>query len=352
MLNSAAGKQLFIGFLLLLFIGLSLLAVLQGPVNISFNTVIDIISLQLANFLPESMFDVTENFAKWQQSIIIDVRLPRVIIAMFAGASLALCGLVMQGMFRNPLASPSVLGVSSGASLGAVIAIYFGLSLFSAWAIPLFAFIGAGISLSIVYRVASSQGQTNIATLLLAGVAISALNVAATSLLLALSLSNWDVARMIIYWTMGGLDGRTWDHVYIILPIISSGFILLLFYSKPLDLLLLGEQHALSVGVDVKRTRRNLLIISTAMVGASVSVVGGIGFIGLVVPHILRLVLGPAHRYLLPASLLGGSVALMSADLFLSVLFKNSEIPLGAVTAALGAPFFLFLLIKQRVAIN
>jgi len=345
MLNSPLTKQLFIGLLAALFLVLALLAILQGPVDLKINTVIEILNAQLANNLPEHIM-------KWQQSIIIDVRLPRVIIAMFAGASLALCGLIMQGMFRNPLASPSVLGVSSGASLGAVIAIYFGFSLFSAWAIPLFAFIGAGISLSIVYRIASNQGQTNIATLLLAGVAISALNVAAISLLLGLSLSNWDVARMIIYWTMGGLDGRTWDHVFIILPIICSGFILLLFYNKSLDLLLLGEQHALSVGVDVKRTRRNLLIISTAMVGASVSVVGGIGFIGLVVPHILRLILGPSHRYLLPACLFGGAITLISADLFLSLFFKGSAIPLGVITAGLGAPFFLFLLIKQRVEIN
>jgi len=343
--NSPLSKQLFIGLLAVLFLVLALLAILQGPVDLNINTVIDILKAQLANNLPDHVM-------KWQQSIIIDVRLPRVIVAMFAGASLALCGLIMQGMFRNPLASPSVLGVSSGASLGAVIAIYFGFSLFSAWAIPLFAFIGAGISLSIVYLIASNQGQTNIATLLLAGVAISALNVAATSLLLGLSLSNWDVARMIIYWTMGGLEGRTWDHVFIILPIICSGFILLLFYNKPLDLLLLGEHHALSVGVDVKRTRRNLLIISTAMVGASVSVVGGIGFIGLVVPHILRLILGPSHRYLLPACLFGGAITLLSADLFLTLFFKGSAIPLGVITAGLGAPFFLFLLIKQRVEIN
>ncbi|MEJ6080696.1 iron ABC transporter permease [Vibrio sp. 1-Bac 57] len=345
MLNSPLSKQLFIGLLAALFLVLALLAILQGPVDLNINTVVEILKAQLVNYLPEHIL-------KWQQSIIIDVRLPRVIIAMFAGASLALCGLIMQGMFRNPLASPSVLGVSSGASLGAVIAIYFGFSLFSAWAIPLFAFIGAGLSLSIVYRIASNQGQANIATLLLAGVAISALNVAAISLLLGLSLSNWDVARMIIYWTMGGLDGRTWDHVFIILPIICSGFILLLFYNKPLDLLLLGEQHALSVGVDVKRTRRNLLIISTAMVGASVSVVGGIGFIGLVVPHILRLILGPSHRYLLPACLFGGAITLLSADLFLTLFFKASAIPLGVITAGLGAPFFLFLLIRQRVEIN
>ena len=337
--------RLVLILLILLVIALTILGVLQGPANISLG--------HIGAIFKQALLETPNNdIPNWEHSIIVDIRLPRVIIALFAGASLALCGLVMQGMFRNPLASPSVLGVSSGASLGAVIAIYFGFSLISAWAIPLLAFIGAGISLSIVYRVASSRGQTNVATLLLSGVAISALNVAATSLLLALSLSNWDVARMIIYWTMGGLDGRTWDHVVIILPIVLSGFVLLLFYSKQLDLLLLGEQHALSVGVDVRKTRRNLLIISSAMVGASVSVVGGIGFIGLVVPHILRLLLGPEHRYLLPACLFGGAITLLGADLFLNSFFREQAIPLGVVTAALGAPFFLFLLIKQRFVLG
>jgi iron complex transport system permease protein len=337
--------KLTLTVLLLLFLLLTLMGILQGPVDIPLRNITTIIQQQLLS-------GIETNIPHWQNSIIIDVRLPRVIIALFAGASLALCGLVMQGMFRNPLASPSVLGVSSGASFGAVIAIYLGFSLISAWAIPLFAFLGAGLSLAVVYRVASSRGQTSIATLLLSGVAISALNVSAISLILALSLNNWDVARMIIYWTMGGLDGRTWDHVLIILPIVLSGFILLLFYSRQLDLLLLGEQHALSVGVDVRRTRRNLLIISTAMVGASVSVVGGIGFIGLVVPHIMRLLLGPSHRYLLPACLLAGGVTLLGANLFVNSYFQTQAVPLGVITAALGAPFFLFLLIRQRFQLS
>lgn len=345
MFSKPRSITLILILLLAIFLIVTVLAVLQGPANIPLTNIAGIIKQLLSS-------DIQTEIPDWQSNIILDVRLPRMIIAMFAGASLALCGLVMQGMFRNPLASPSVLGVSSGASFGAVIAIYLGFSLFSAWAIPLFAFIGAGVSLAVVYRVASNRGQTSIATLLLSGVAISALNVAATSLLLALSLSNWDVARMIIYWTMGGLDGRTWDHVLIILPVVVSGFILLVFYSKQLDLLLLGEQHALSVGVDVRRTRRNLLIISTAMVGASVSVVGGIGFIGLVVPHMMRLLLGPAHRYLLPACLLTGAITLLAADLFLKSFFSEQAIPLGVVTAALGAPFFLFLLIKQRFQLS
>ena len=344
MFSSKQSRRIFFFTLMLLLIALMIASILQGPANISLANITAILSEQIG-------INSTDVIA-WHRNIILEVRLPRVIIASFAGASLALCGVVMQGMFRNPLASPSILGVSSGASLGAVIAIYLGLSLISTWAIPFFSFIGAGITLFIVYRVSLSRGQTNIATLLLSGVAVGALNVSAMSLLLALSLNNWDVARMIIYWTMGGLDGRTWDHVYIIVPIVTSSFVLLLFYSRQLNILLLGEQHAQSVGVDVIKTRKHLLIISTAMVAGSISVVGGIGFIGLVVPHILRLLLGPSHRYLIPASILGGAITLLSADLFVKTFFAQQAIPLGVITAALGAPFFLFLLLKQRTSIQ
>lgn len=343
MFSSKQSRFFFFCTLISLLIALMIGSILQGAANISLSNIIAIFSEQMG-------INSTDVIA-WHRNIILEVRLPRVIIASFAGASLALCGVVMQGMFRNPLASPSILGVSSGASLGAVIAIFLGFSLISTWAIPIFAFIGAGITLFIVYRVSLSRGETNIATLLLSGVAIGALNVSAMSLLLALSLNNWDVARMIIYWTMGGLDGRTWDHVFIIVPIVASSFVLLLFYSRQLNILLLGEQHAQSVGVDVIKTRKHLLIISTAMVAGSISVVGGIGFIGLVVPHILRLLLGPSHRYLIPASIFGGAITLLSADLFVKTFFAQQAIPLGVITAALGAPFFLFLLLKQRTSI-
>ncbi|MCK5818051.1 MAG: iron chelate uptake ABC transporter family permease subunit [Psychromonas sp.] len=345
MFNSHKAKIIFFSLQIILVILLIITSILQGPANIPFSHIASIFK----NYILKNN---QTSFPLWQADIILNVRLPRLIIASCAGASLALCGVIMQSIFRNPLASPSIIGVSSGASLGAVLAIYGGFSIISTWSIPFFAFVGASISLFIVYKISLTRGETNIATLLLSGVAISALNISAMSLLLALSLNNWDVARMIIYWTMGGLDGRTWDHVLMILPIVTSSFCFLLFYSKPLNVILLGEQHALSVGIDVTRTRRNLLIISSAMTAAAVSVVGGIGFIGLVVPHILRLLLGPSHRYLLPASLLGGAITLLGADLFVHTLFADKAIPLGVITATLGAPFFLFLLVKQRTALH
>lgn len=335
-------------FPLLLMILLTLMtaAVFQGPSTITISNAIAILS----NIWHES--STLAGAKPWMQNVLIDVRMPRVLVAALAGACLATCGAAMQGMFRNPLASPSVLGVSSGASLGAVIALYLGLATVSVWALPLCAFIGAGLTLFLVYRIASQRGHTATGTLLLSGVAVGALNTALSSLILALSLNNWEVGRMIIYWSMGGLDGRTWDHVWLLLPFATLGIAMLLFFSRHLDALLLGEVHAASIGVDVVNTRRWLLVITAILVGATVSVCGSIGFIGLVVPHILRLLLGPHHRYLLPASALGGAITLVGADLLLRTLTPEKAIPLGVATATLGAPFFLFLLFKKRWSIQ
>ncbi len=345
--NASIKPHLVIPILLVTFTLCMIMGLVQGPANISFNQVIQIVC---SKFLSVSFFD--QNIRPWMFNVVLDVRAPRILVAALAGACLAICGAVMQGMFRNPLASPSILGVSSGASLGAVIALYSGLAAISAWALPLFAFIGACITMYAVYRIASQRGQTAIGTLLLAGVAIGALNSALSSMILALSLNNWDVGRMIVYWTMGGIDGRTWDHVFLILPFAAAGIAALLFFARDLDAMLLGEVHAASVGVDVAKTRRWLLVITALMVGATVSVCGAIGFIGLVVPHIMRLMLGPHHRFLLPASALGGAISLVGADLLLRGLFADNAIPLGVATASLGAPFFIFLLLKRRWAVH
>lgn len=341
-------SQKYLATLILMTLSLVVLVVnsiFQGPVNISFDHVIHILTQQ------SDGSSELQGIRPWMTNILVDVRMPRVMVGALAGACLAISGAVMQGMFRNPLASPSILGVSSGASLGAVIALYLGVASISVWALPVFAFIGAGLSLFLVYRIASQRGQISVGTLLLAGVAIGALNAAVASLILALSLSDWDVGRMIVYWTMGGLEGRTWDHVLLLLPFATLGIGSLLLFSRNLDALLLGEVHAMSIGVDVAHTRRWLLLITALMVGATVSVCGSIGFVGLVVPHILRLVMGPHHRYLLPASALGGAISLVGADLFLRSVLPEKMIPLGVATATLGAPFFLFLLIKKRWSI-
>ena len=284
----------------------------------------------------------------WQSVVIWQVRLPRVLTGAMVGAALAVSGAVLQGLFRNPLASPSVLGVASGASLGAVLAIFFGLAATQIWALPLFAFIGALLTLFAVYGIATRGGHTPVATLLLAGIAAGAFNVAMSSFVLAVALENWEVGKSIVYWTMGGLEGRTWDHVLLIAPFLALGLAVAMAYPRDLDALLLGETQAASVGVDVARTRLVLLLVTALLTAAAVAVAGGIGFIGLVVPHIVRLLTGPHHRLLLPLSALTGALVLVAADLALRMLFKANDIPLGVITAALGAPFFLFLLLRQR----
>ena len=318
-----------------------LLSLTVGPADI------ELINIG-AILLPDFIHANENHFKPWMQTIIADVRLPRTITAALVGGTLALCGAVLQGLFRNPLASPSVLGVSSGASLGAIIAIFLGFSAISVWLLPIFAFVGAAITLAIVYGIANQRGHTPTTTLLLAGVAMSALNVALSSFILALALQQWDVGKQIVYWSLGGLEGRTWSHVQLLAPIAILAGLTVLAYQRDLDVMSLGEVHALSVGVDIEKTHRRVLFLTALLTGAAVSVAGGIGFIGLIVPHIMRLLMGPQHRYLLPASILGGAVCLTATDALLRAAFTDNAIPIGVITAAMGAPFFLFLLLQQR----
>ena len=320
-------------------------AVVIGPSDIGFARTLQI----LVNLVSGHQLQIDwVKVQAWQQTIVYQVRLPRVICAVLVGASLAVCGAVLQGLFRNPLASPSILGVSSGASLGAVIAIFFGLAASTVWALPLFAFLGAGVTLLMVYRIATYRGHTPIGTLLLSGVAVSAFNVSMSSLVLALALQNWEVGKSIVYWTMGGLDGRNWYHVLLLLPVFVLSMVVIISCQRDLDIMLVGEVHASAVGVDVPRIRLYLLLVTALLTGCAVSVAGGIGFIGLVVPHIVRLMVGPHHQRLLPLSALFGGLILVSADLLIRGDASYTTIPLGVVTATMGAPFFLFLLLRQR----
>lgn len=323
---------------------LILMAITMGATSISILAVIQI----LLNGISTTFQGVLVSVPDWQHTIVYQIRLPRVILAMLIGATLAVCGAVLQGLFRNPLASPSVLGVSSGASLGASIAIFLGLSAQFGWALPLFAFIGAVLTLLLVYRIATRAGKTPMATLLLAGVAVGAFNLAMSSLILALALQDWEIGKSIVYWSMGGLEGRSWQHVGLILPMLLIGGLIIALYHKDLDVLLIGEVHAHSMGVDVAKVRLHLLVVTALLTGCAVSVAGGIGFVGLVVPHIGRLLVGPHHARLLPFSALLGGVVLVLADLVVRGEASHSVIPLGVVTAALGAPFFLFLLLRQQ----
>ncbi len=337
-------RPLILLLMLLLLISMTA-AVVVGPSDIQVG---DTVQALLNLISADRLQGVIVELQNWKQTVVCQVRLPRVMTAALVGASLALCGAVLQGVFRNPLASPSILGVSSGASLGAVIAIFLALDATTIWALPGFAFIGAGITLLLVYRIATYRGHTPIGTLLLSGVAVSAFNVSLSSLVLALALQNWEVGKSIVYWTMGGLDGRNWYHVSLLLPVFTLSILVIINHQKDLDILMIGEIHANAVGVDVSRVRLILLLVTALLTGCVVSVAGGIGFLGLVVPHITRLLVGPQHQRLLPVSALLGAVILVTADLIIRGDASYATIPLGVVTATMGAPFFLFLLLKQR----
>ena len=284
----------------------------------------------------------------WVATILLDVRLPRVLVGMFVGGGLALCGGALQGLFRNPLADPGVLGVSSGAALGAVTALYLGLAARTVWALPVLACLGAGLNAFVVYNIATRRGQTPIGTLLLAGIAVGSLTTALTSFVLSLALANYDIGRQIVLWLLGGLDGRTWEHVKLVAPTTLLGAAAIVAYSRDLDIILLGEIHATSVGVDITRVRRGLILATALVTGVGVAVSGVIGFVGLVIPHILRSLIGPRHQWLLPLSMLVGAAFIVLADCLARTLIAPEEIRLGVITATIGAPFFLFLLLKNR----
>jgi len=281
--------------------------------------------------------------------VIWSIRLPRAALAFIVGGALALSGAALQGLFRNPLADPSILGVSSGASLGAVLMIYLRLAAHAVWLLPLGAFAGAAATALAEVLIAAQRGRGHIftITMLLVGVAIGALNVSLTTFILSVSLSSYDVGRQVIHWLLGGLDGRTWDHVFLAAPAVLAGAVVIAVHARDLDALLLGEIAAQSVGVDVPRVRLRIVLATSLMIGAAVAAAGPIGFVGLLVPHILRLVVGPTHSALLPASFLAGGLFVVVADLAARTLLLPMEIPVGVVTATVGAPFFLLLLIRR-----
>jgi iron complex transport system permease protein len=299
--------------------------------------------------LPHGWIDVSD-IAEPQQIIVWLIRTPRVIVAALVGGGLAVAGAQMQGLFRNPLASPDVIGASFGGVLGAVLAIATGLAMRSIFYLPLMSFAGALIALFLVYAIATRHGRTPFSTLLLTGVAFNALIGAITSFVISLQWVRWEVAQEILFWVMGGLDSRTWKHVWLSLPCILVGLIVAFVYSRDLDVLLLGEEMALAVGTEVEKLKRIILTSSALLTGAAVAVSGMIGFVGLIIPHMVRLIIGPRHRYLLPASALTGAAFLIFMDILARTVSRPEEIRLGIVTAILGAPFFLYLLLRRHRA--
>lgn len=274
------------------------------------------------------------------RTIIWDVRLPRTLVGLATGAGLAASGVAMQAFFRNPLASPGLLGVSSGGAMGAVLVLALGIGQGSIFTIPLVSILGAFLATGAVLLLANRGASTE--HLLLSGVALNALFGAVTSFLLSLSAGQFQVSGQILFWLMGGLENRTWEHVWMGLPGILLGCALLLPLGRRLNLLALGESGAQSLGVDTRRLRWELIAYSTVLTALATAVAGVVGFVGLLVPHLLRLLFGPDHRRLLPYSMLGGAAFLLLCDV--GTRFLSSGLRLGVVTSLLGGPFLLWLL--------
>jgi iron complex transport system permease protein len=282
-----------------------------------------------------------------EAAIVWDGRLPRFLVALLVGFSLGGAGTIMQGIFKNPMASPGVMGIDSGAALGAVLAIYAGLAARSLFALPVAAILFAILTLVMVFAIATSRGQTSVATLLLAGIALNLVFGALTSFVITLSTREFDVGRVIVTWLMGDLNNRSWEHVSIVFPTTVVALAGTLFYVRDLNILMLGEETASNLGVNIKQARNALLLFSSIETGGAIAVSGVIGFVGLIAPHIMRSLIGPDNRKLVFCSGLLASVFIIYADLFVRLIIKV-DLRIGIVTSLLGGPFFLYLIIKYR----
>lgn len=288
-------------------------------------------------------------FEGMQQTLILSVRLPRVLLAVFVGGALGVAGAIYQALFRNSLADPYILGVSSGAGLGAMLAFVATAALQITairWGlVPLAAFIGAALTMILVMRIATIKGRTNPTTLLLAGVAISYALASLTSFVMVVAREQMSA---IVYWNMGGLNLASWSYVAIVAPIVVIGLVAALRNTAALDVMLLGPERAGHLGLDAQKFTRVALVIATFLTAGAVSVSGLVGFVGLMVPHIVRLRYGALHRSLIPISFFAGGILLVFADVVARTIIAPIEIPVGIVTAVIGGPFFVWMLVTKR----
>ncbi|MBP2581726.1 iron complex transport system permease protein [Streptomyces sp. PvR006] len=280
------------------------------------------------------------------ESVLWNIRLPRVVLAVLVGASLGCAGALMQGVFGNPLAEPGVIGISAGAAVGAVGAIALGLTFLGNWTVTVCAFVAGLATVLLVYAMSRSGGRTEVVTLILTGIAVNAFAGALIGLFIFFA-DNAQVTQ-ITFWQLGSLAQATWPKVLAVLPCALAGLAVAPFYARRLDLLALGERPARHLGVDVERLRIALVLVVALLTAAAVAVAGIITFVGLLVPHLLRMANGPGHRFLVPGSALGGAVVLTAGDLAARTVAAPAELPLGVLTALLGSPFFFWLLRRTR----
>lgn len=280
------------------------------------------------------------------ESVLWDIRLPRVALAVTVGASLGCAGALMQGSLGNPLAEPGVVGVSAGAAVGAATAIVAGVSVLGSWTVGVAAFLGGLVTVAAVYLAARSDGRTEVVTLILTGIAVNAAAGAVIGLLLY--LSDDAELRNVSFWTLGSVAAASWPRVAAVAPLALVGMTVACLQARQLDLLSLGEAPARHLGVNVERTRRTTLAVVAVLTAAAVAVSGIVLFVGLVVPHLVRMIAGPAHRWLLPASAVAGAVVLVVADLIARTAVAPAELPLGTLTALVGSPVFFWQLRRTR----
>ncbi|ABD55052.1 FecCD family ABC transporter permease [Jannaschia sp. CCS1] len=294
-----------------------------------------------------------EELDRVTRAVLFDIRMPRLIMGILVGAALAVSGAVMQGLFRNPLADPGLVGVGAGAGLGAIIAIVLGgllpvamRDVIGLYLVPLAAFFGGWVTTILLYVVSTNRGKTSVAVMLLAGIALGALTGALSGILVY--MADDQQLRDLTFWGLGSLAGATWVKLFIAAPLIIAALAAAPFLARSLNGLALGEAAASHLGIPVQRMKAIAILTVAAAVGAAVAVSGGIGFIGIVVPHLLRIAVGPDHRFLLPNAALLGASLLIVADMISRTIIAPAELPIGIVTAVIGGPFFLWILLRNR----
>ena len=341
------------GLTALLFVSITL-GVTLGPVDIPVGAVWRIAASETINVLSDitslelnSWVNIEANWTKAQFNIIWLIRFPRVLVGVFVGAGLAVVGVTMQALVRNPLADPYILGISSGASVGAVMVLAFGAFAFAGiYAISVGAFLGAILTFLIVFLLAQSNGRLNPARLILAGVAVAYFFSGLTSFI-TLTSDNRELARAVLAWLLGSLAGTDWEELTLPTAVLFFGSVYLVLQARGLNALIVGDETAATLGVDLTRFRPSLFGVVSLVTGVMVAVSGAIGFIGLMIPHIVRLMVGTDHRRVLPVSIFVGSIFLILVDVIARTAFDPVELPVGVITSLLGGPFFLWLLHRQ-----
>ena len=310
-----------------------------GPTQIS--------PLLILKIFISKLINIHSDWPAYFESIIIEVRLPRILLGALVGAALGIAGCSMQGMFRNPMASPYVTGIASGAAFGASLIIILGIG--TGWIVPS-AFLFSVSCAFLVYFVARARGKVPVGTLLLVGIAISLFFSALVSF--TQYVAGEREVRQIVFWLMGGLWASSWEKVVMSLPLILLGSIGISFFNRDLNILLSGEETALDLGVDVENVRKMVLVLAFLITATCVAFCGIIGFVGLIIPHMMRIIVGPDHRILLPSSFLAGAIFLIWTDTLACRIIAPTELPVGIITAILGVPFFLFLLRSRKKQIG